>query len=238
MPWFRRADGSMSAEDKDKKDDDIEFKPEKLKEDITKDIETKLTDFSTKQDEKMKPLLDMAASIAADREERRKAAETAAAKKAKDDNDLTAEDFMLDPAAATKRAIAEGTSGLTKATLMLAAKQNKQDTLMEKEYYHGDIKTKVDAMIAQQSLEYQCRADVVENCYKTVVFDHMKDIQEGKVKARTSSSNFDTGGTGGHKIEGKEGENETLTDDEKKAAAAFGLNDKDWIKSRREMSYV
>ena len=237
MPWYRKSDGEVKPGD-EKKDDDVEFKPEKLKEDITKEFDTKFTEYQTKQDEKMKPLLDMASNIERDRLAREEKARKESEKKDKDDNALTSEDFMLDPAGSTKRAIAEGTAGLTKATLMLAARGNIRETLESKEYYHGDFKAKVDAMIASQSLEMQCRPDVIENCYKVIMADHMKDIQEGKIKARTSSATFDTGSTGGHKVEGKEGENETLTADEKQAAAAMGINDKDWIKSRRELSFV
>lgn len=237
MPWFRREDGSMAVKDDKDKVDDIEFKPEKLKEDITKDFETKLTKFGTDQDAKMKPLLDMAANIEKDRLERERKAAEATAKKERDDNSLTNEDFMLDPKEATRRAIAEGTSGLTKATMMLAARGNIRETLQDKEYYHGDFKAKVDEMVAQQSLENQCRPDVVENCYLVQVAKNMKEIQEGKIKARTSSATFEGGSTGGHKADSSDTP-ETLTADEEKAAAAMNIKKEDWIKSRRELSFV
>jgi hypothetical protein len=238
MPWYRKNDGEVKPGDEKKEDEDIEFKPEKLKEDIGKDLDERFTKFSTANDEKMKPLLTMAENIEKDRIAREERARKEAEKKDKDDNALTSEDFMLDPAGATKRAIAEGTSGLTRATMMLAARGNIRETLEDKEYYHGDFKTKVDEMIANQPLEAQCRPDVIENCYLVILAKNMKDIQEGKVKARVSGSTFDSGGTGGHKAEGKEGENDTLTADEKQAAAAMGINEKDWAKSRRELSFV
>lgn len=237
--WRRASDGSMKPGDDDNKDglEDIEFKPEKLKEDITKDFETRFTTFQTSQDEKMKPLLDMAANIERDRLAREDAAKKAAEKKAKDDNALTDEDFMLNPAEATRRAIAEGTSGVTRATMMLAARGNIRETLEDKPYYHGDVKAKIDKMIAMQSLENQCRPDVVENCYKAIVFDHMEDIKQGKIKERTSSANFEGNSTGGHKADSSDTP-ETLTADEEKAASAMGIKKEDWIKSRRELSFV
>lgn len=237
MPWFRKPDGEVKPGE-EKKEEEIEFKPEELKKDISTEFDNKLKTFGEEQDKKMKPLLDMAANIENDRKAREEKARKEAEKKDKDDNALTSEDFMLDPVAATQRAIKDGTSGLTKATMMLAARGNIRETLQDKEYYHGDFKAEVDTMIAHQSLENQCRPDVVENCYLVTLAKHMKDINEGKIKARTSGMSFETGGTGGHKPEGKEGENETLTSDEKQAAAAMGIPEKEWIKSRRELTFV
>lgn len=237
MPWFRRSDGSMGVKDEKEGLEDVEFKPEKLKEDITKDFDTKFTEFQTKQDEKMKPLLDMAANIERDRKEREETAKKAAEKKEREDNSLTSEDFMLDPLGATRRAIQEGTQGVARATMMLAARGNIRETLEDKPYYHGEFKTKVDAMIANQSLDNQCRPDVVENCYKVILADHITEINEGKIKARTSGMSFEGGSTGGHKADNTESA-ETLTADEEKAAAAMGIKKEDWIKSRRELSFV
>jgi hypothetical protein len=235
--WVKRSDGSMGVKDDKEKDDDIEFKPEKLKEDITKDIETRFTDFQTKQTETLKPLLTMAENIERDRLSREKAAKDAAEKKNKEDNQVTDEDFLINPAEATQRLVNEGTKGIARATMMLAARGNIRETMEGKEYYHGDVKSKVDTMIAQQSLEMQCRPDVVENCYKAVVFDHMKDISEGKIKARTSGSTFEGGSTGAHTPDTKESD-EVLTADEKQAAKNFGLTEKQWVESKREMTFV
>lgn len=238
MPWYKRSDGSMAAGEEKGKDDDIEFKPEKLKEDIGKDLDDRFTKFQTANDEKMKPLLTMAENIEKDRLAREKAATDAAKKKEREDSALTNEDFMLDPAEATRRAIAEGTSGLTTGVKMLAARGNIRETLQDQEYYHGDLKTKIDSMVAAQSLDNQCRSDVVLNCYKTVVFDHMKDINEGKIKAKTSSSTFEGGSTGGHKADSDNSTAETMTEDEKRAASAMGIKPDEWIKSRKELSFV
>lgn len=229
MPWYRREDGSMTEGNKLA---DVEFKPEQLKEELTTSFKTSLTEMQTAQDEKMKPLLEMAAAIAQERSDRAEAARVAAAAKNKGP-EVTAEDFMLDPADAVSR-MQHGTNTAVK---MLAAKMNKQDALQDKEYYHGDIKTKVDAMIASQSLDNQCRADVVENCYKLVMFDHMKDINEGKIKSRTSANVFESSSATGNNGESKESA-DVLTAEEKQVAKRMNISEKDWAKSKRELTYV
>src|ERR1700692_2946691 len=139
---------------------DIEFKPEQLEAKITENFTSALAKFREEQAEANKPLQEMAAAIMAERNERTaKAQREAAAKNAKD-SEVTAEDYLLDPEGATKRAM----QPLARATMGLAAKEAKREALGDKEYYHGDIKSKVDAMIAQQPLESQTRADVIENC--------------------------------------------------------------------------
>ena len=228
MPWYRR-DGQLVEGEKL---DDVEFKPEKLKEELTTSFKTSLTEMQAAQDEKMRPILEMAAAMAQERADRAEAARVAAAN-ANKGPEVTAEDFMLDPADAVSRM----NRGTNTAVKMLAAKMNKQDALADKEYYHGDIKSKVDAMISQQTLDAQCRADVVENCYKLVMFDHMKDIQEGKIKSRNSANVFDSNSSSGNS--GKsEGESETLNADEKLVAKRMGISEKDWITSRRQLEYV
>jgi hypothetical protein len=236
--WFRRQSGQvLPGEEKDNKDDDIEFKPEKLKEDITKDFDTKLTEFQKKQEDTLKPLLTMAENLEKDRLEREKKAKEATEKKNREENEITNEDFLLDSADATRRIVQQANTPIVTVTKMMLAKSNLRDTMEGKPYYAA-LKAKVDAMVAQQSLDNQCRADVVENCYKAIVFDHMEEIKEGKIKAQTSSMSFEQGGTGGHSGGGKDESTETMTDDEVKAAAAMGIKKEDWIKSRKELTYV
>lgn len=231
MPWYKRPDGSMSGEDKN---EDIEFKPEKLKEDITKDFGEKLTAMQTAQDEKMKPLLDMASQLAADRKEREEAAKKAAEKKTSEDSTLTSEDFMLDPVDAIRRA----QQPVAKATMMLAARMATKDTLEGKEYYHGEFKTQVDALVASMSLEQQMNPASIENCYKIAFADNYKAISEGKIKARTASSQFDSTGTGGHNGGDKTDTFDTLTKEEEHMAKTFGMTNEQWAKSKKELEYV
>lgn len=238
MPWIRKSDGSMGEGDANS---DIEIKPEQLKKDITEHVDNKLAEsfktFGEANDAKLKPLLDMAASIAQDKADKAEAARKATENKNREDNQLTTEDFMLDPLDATRRAQAP----LASAVKMLAARSAIRETFENVEsfpYYTGDVKAKVDAMIAQQPLDAQMRSDVISNCYKAVVHDHLKEIQEGKLKARGSAAMFDGGSSGGHTGKSGESTTETLTEEEKAAAKVFGMSEADWSKSKRELSYV
>lgn len=231
MPWYRKPDGSMSDENKL---EDIEFKPEKLKEDITKDFGEKLTAMQTAQDEKMKPLLDMATQLAADRAERAELARKAAEKKATENQELTSEDFLLDPIEAIRRA----QQPVAKATMMLAARMATKDTLEGKEYYHGEFKTQVDALVASMSLEQQMNPASIENCYKIAFADNYKAITEGTIKARTSSSQFESSSTGGHSGSGKTDSLDALTKEEEHMAKTFGMTNEQWAKSKKELEYV
>jgi hypothetical protein len=231
--WKKMVDGSFKPAD-DNDNSDIEFKPEKLKEDITNEVKSSLSAFETKNNETLKPILEMAAQIKADRESRAEAARKAEENKNNKENEVTSEDFMLDPAEAVRRQM----QGTNTAVMMLAARAALRETLEDKEYYYGDIKQKVDAMVAQQPLPSQCRADVIQNAYKLVMFDHMKEVQEGKIKARNTSAIFEGGSTGGHDGKKADDANESMTADEKLVASKMGISDKDWISSRRELSYV
>lgn len=231
--WFRRADGSVTSE---KPNDlkDIEFKPEVLKADIETSLTTKLTEFSSEQEKKFKPLFDMAATIEADRAAKSNKEAQERSKKQREDNEVTDEDFMLDPSSAVDRKL----SGTNTAVKMLAARMAKQDTLGDKEYYHGDVKSKVDAMLSAQSVDAQCRADVIENCYKVVCFDMQKDIADGKIKAKTSSATFEGGSTGAHSGRDTTEKSDDLTTEEKFVAQKMGISEKDWAASKRELTYV
>ena len=231
--WFRRPDGSVSSEKPDSLKD-IEFKPEVLKADIETSLTSKLTEFSTEQEKKFKPLFDMAAAIEADRAAKSAKEQTERNKKQREENEVTDEDFMLDPTGAVDRKM----HGTNTAVKMLAARMAKQDTLGDKEYYHGEIKSKVDAMLAAQSVDSQCRADVIENCYKVVCFDAQKDIAEGKIKAKTSSATFEGGSTGAHSGKDTIEKSDDLTAEEKFVAQKMGISEKDWASSKRELTYV
>lgn len=231
--WKKNTDGSFTPAD-EKGLKDVEFKPEVFKTELSTEFKTLLSEQETKHQETLKPLLDMAASINKEREDRAEAARKASETKTREDNTITDEDFLLDPMGSVDKKL----SGTNTAVKMLAARMAKQDTLAEKEYYHGDIKSKVDAMLAAQTVESQMRPDVIENCYKLVMFDHMKDINDGKIKARNSAGTFEGGSTGAHSGTKAEGAEESMTAEEKLVASRMGVSEKDWISSRKELQYV
>ena len=229
--WVRRGDGSL-GEGKDLSD--IEFKPEEFEKKLTTSFKTQLDEMQTKQNESMKPLLDMAASIAAEKTEKVEAARVAAAKKTAETNEVTMEDFMLDPEDAMRRKL-EPTN---RALMMLAARGALREQMEDKEYYHGDMKSKIDALVSTLPLAQQTNAASIENCYKIVVYDHQKDITDGKIKARNTAAIFAGDSTGGHSGKESSDSGETLSADEKLVASRMGISDKDWISSRKELTYV
>lgn len=232
MAWFRRSDGSFKAGEE--QHGEVEFDPAKFKGEITTEITGKFGEYQTKNDEKLAPVLEFITSFKADQESRAAAARKIAEDKAKGDNQLTEEDYLLDPIEATRRAM-EPTNI---AVRLLASRQARREVLEDKEYYHGELKTKVDAMIDQQPLNLRHDPNVITNCYKLVMYDNDADIKAGKIKARNTGAIFESGGTGGHSgKEGGEGE-ESWSKEEETAAGHMGLTKKDWIASRKELTYV
>lgn len=234
MSWFKNKDGVLTPKDDNANVEDLEFKPEKFKTELETSVQAKLDALKTGFESSLKPLNDMALQIAEDRKVNAERARKAAEAKTSEENQITTEDYILDPQAATRREL----QPLAIATMKLNAKVARADYLANKEYYHGDVKAKVDAMIENQPLSNQARADVVENCYKLVLFDYQKDIAEGKLKARNTSGIFEGGSTGGHAGDKTSTAEEELSADEKFVASKMGISDKDWIKSRKELSYV
>jgi hypothetical protein len=231
MPWYRRGDGSLTPGDK--KEEDIEFKPEELKKDINESVKAALEEIETKRASEMKPIHDMVSAINKDREDRANAAAKLAAEKKKEENQVSDEDFLLDPAGATAKAIAPTNN----AVYMLAARQARSEVLGDKEYYYGDVKNEVDKMIQLQPLARQSDVSLIENCYKLVMYDKQKDIADGKLKIRNNSASFQSNGTGAPSAEDKN-KDEDWSKEEENAAKSMGFSKKEWITSRKELTYV
>jgi hypothetical protein len=160
MAWFKKDRSGQLVEMQGERPSndlsDIEFNPSKLKEELTSTFTAQMQAFQEQQAAANKPLLDMAAAIQAERAERAENNRRAAAQKATEEDSVSAEDFMLDPEAATKRAM----QPIARSTMMLAAKMARQETLADSDYYHGDVKTKTDGLIASLPLE-----PAVESCF-------------------------------------------------------------------------
>src|ERR1700690_857435 len=238
MAWFKKdRSGQMIQMEGDRPNNDlsdIEFNPSKFKEELTTSFTTQMTAMQESMAAANKPLLDMAAAIQQERAERAENARRAAAAKTAEENSVSAEDYMLDPEAATKRAM----QPVAQATMMLAAKMARQETLSDSDYYHGDVKTKTDGLIASLPLAQQSNPASILNCYKIACFDAQEDIADGKLKSKNAAVVFEGGSTGAHSGTSTGEGNETLTADEKQAAAALGMSEKEGSKSRREMVYV
>jgi hypothetical protein len=223
----------MTAEEERKAKSDIEIDPSKLKEELSTEINGNFTKFKEAQDEQMKPVLSFVEEMRKEREDRKKAEEDNARREAAKNEEVGEEAWLLDPSKAVEAKL----KPTQLAVLSLAANQARRDTLDDKEYYYGDIKTKVDQMIEAQPLNQRVSKTVIENCYKLVMFDHQKDIAEGKIKARNNSASFESTGTGAHSSKSGEHEEE-MSQDEKQAASALGVSEADWKKTKKELTYV
>ena len=138
-----------------------------------------------------------------------------------------------------KEAIRRATEGQSVAIMTLRADGIRRETFEDQEkfkYYTGDFKSKVDALIAGQNLTARNDSSVVENCYKTVLADHMDQILEGKLKSRfasgTSSSGTSSGSAGDSGSGGREKAkiDASLEKDIRRAAAQTGYSYEDYVK--------
>lgn len=167
--------------------------------------------------------------------QKKKDDDAAAARKAADDKNKSDEEleelFLTDP----KKAVEVATKGQQQLILTLRADNIKREVFEDAEkykYYHGDFKKKVDALLANQTLAAKNDPTVVENCYKSVLADHMDDIIQGKLKARFAQGTTNTNGTDGGKAGGDGGKKEyQITDDIKKLAKQFGMKPEEYAEA-------
>jgi hypothetical protein len=232
--WKRSSDGEVQQGNESNKPGE-EFDPNKFQEAVQTSVKTQMEEFYKKSEEANKPVHDFIGTLQKEREERAAKAKAEQEKKAREDNAVTDEDFLLDPTAAVSRAL----DPTKRALLTVAAKQLRSEVLGEMDYYHGDIKAKVDEILGNQTLAAQNDPSILRNTYKIVMFDHQKDIQDGKIKARNMSGVFQSDGTGGHSGKGKgEDQMDELSADEKFAAKQMGISEKAWQESKKELVYV
>lgn len=234
MAWFKRSDGSMSAEEERRNKSDIEIDPAKLKEDLSGEISGNLKKFKEDQDEQLKPVLSFVEEMRAEREERKRAEAEEQRKRVAKENEVDDTDWLLDPSKAVEKKL----QPTQMAVLSLASKQARQEILGDKDFYYGDIKVEIDKRIDAQPLNQRTNPTMIENCYKLVLFDKQKEIAEGKIRARNNAASFESKGTGGHSGKGAEDHDEELSADEKFAAKALGMDEKDWKSSKKELTYV
>lgn len=239
MPWWKKSSGELVEGDKKPDDTSSEFKPDDLKKDIDKSIDDKLKAFSDTISTGMKPMQEMAETMKKEREAREKAEKEAREKAKKEDEGSFEDNFILDPAGAVKNLVESATSKRDPAIIALASRQVTQDTLGDEEFYHGKVKQDTDKYIAGLPANQKTDPATIKNCFKLAYMDNLKEIQEGKIKSRTSEmSNFGNNGTGGHSGKSSAEADESLNDVEKKIAASLGISDKDYAASKKDMAFV
>lgn len=226
-----------------KKDDEFELKPKDVKDKLDK-----LDGFETRfnnMDEKLKGLDDISAFIKEQKAEKEKTAREEAARKAAEhkaqlETDIN-DEFLTDPAAATRKMLNESMSPLVETQINTAARLQMKE-LFESEperfEYASDptIKKEVEAHVASLPLNQRANPAAIENCYYVATGRHQADIKEGKIKSRTAAAS--SSGSGTHESQGGNDRPIVLSEQEKKAAKVFGLKEEDYAKSKKELSYV
>lgn len=230
IPWL------TPESEKEEKDQEIELKPKDVKEKLDKidAMESKVAQI----DDIKKGVDSMNAFIAqakADRVAAQQRAEEAEAAKRQKTEDENAPTFEDDPDGALSRRL----DPILKQNYLLTAKQNIRDMVEgnQLEFYTGDIKAEVDKLVEAQAMRgVPVSTEYIENAYYIAKGKREKDIAEDKIKSRFSAVSGPSSGTGG--LESDPDKNKkTLSEEEKRYAAALGIKDEDYNKYR-EAEYV
>jgi hypothetical protein len=134
--------------------------------------------------------------------------------------------------------INERVSATTRVAIMAVAKQTRAEVLGAKEYYHGDFKKQVDALIESTTdITQTTMPQYLENCYNVVLGQNMDKIMKGEMKKSTSLHSFSDGGNSG-KSGTESGPVKVEYRDNKSsyAAKAMGLTDEDFEKAAKEQA--
>jgi len=240
--WWQ-SEKEPDKKDDYKDDDKFELKPKEVKEKLDK-----LDGFDTRfnsMDEKLKSLDAISDYIKEQKAEKEKATRAEATKKANEhkaqtDTELE-EEFLTDPASATRRLLSEAMNPLVETQINTAAR------LQMKELFENDpdrfeyatdptIKKEIETHVASLPLAQRANPAAIENCYYVATGRHQAEIKEGKIKSRTSA--VSSSGSGSNTEKKDSDGTIVLNDAEKKAAKVFGLKEEDYAKSKKELSYV
>ncbi|HEY1644809.1 MAG TPA: hypothetical protein VGF75_00300 [Candidatus Saccharimonadales bacterium] len=135
----------------------------------------------------------------------------------------------------TKRVIDTRFNQVNQTAMRAEARETRRSVFEDIEnfpYYTGDLKQKIDEMIEKEPLTNQVNPLMARNCYKIVVADHIKDIQDGKVRSRLSAA---TGSSTSTTTTTDVNALPTLTDDEKKTAKGMGIPEAEWAKAKKDL---
>ena len=179
-----------------------------------------------------------------EKERKEKEAKEAAARRQEAEGTVEEQIEALMLSGKTKEAIALATQGQTQAIKAVHADNVRRELFEAQDkfkYYHGDIKREVDALLANQAVDFRMNPANIENCYHTVVGKHNGEILEGKIKTRFAAS------SGGSVSKGEAGDtgaddkkNLKLSDEAKKAARLLGFDEDTYKKMLDEdgVAYV
>lgn len=217
-----------------------------IEEDAGKQVEAKFASLEESQKKTNETLGTLAETIAAmsKRETDKQAAiDKAARDKAEADRRAAAAGETTDDkfnrfAENPDKYISEQTSGATKIAMITAGRQVRAEVLGDKEYYTGEFKASVNAIIeAEPNIALWSNPSFILNCYKIVLADNFEKIQSGELKKQAHFMGGSDGNNGGGRkddpnakptIEYRDQPN-APANKAKYAAAQMGLTEEDII---------
>jgi len=231
MKWLRREDDGEGG------NKEIEIKPEDFSKALKPELDSIKSGLSTELDAKLAPI----AAYIAKQQEKDDAAEADRKRqqeaRSREDSEIKPEDYLTDPDGVMDKKLGPIVNVVrTQSAIIMRDK-----VLGKMEYYASDpeFQSKVDALIDAQPIENRANAAVIMNAYKTVHYDFIDKIKEGKVKTLASAANMNGNSTGGHSGNNNSKEDDkTLSSEEKAYARKMGLTEEQWIQGRRELEYV
>jgi hypothetical protein len=233
MPWWsNKTEIDPEKKPEEKKDDEIELKPKDVKAKLDKidSLDTSITELKTKT-----AVLDRMSSYLDEQDAAKRVAKAKElAEKVEKNGEELDELWVTDPKKAMEMQIQPLINSQINTTSLVVRKQIFDDEKFP--YYHGEFAKKVDSYI--DGLPITARADpaTIKNCYKIVLADHMQDIADGKLKSKFAAAS--TTSTG-NSVDIKQEKDIVLTDAQKKAARAFGYDEKTYGKLlSEEQNYV
>lgn len=172
-------------------------------------------------------------SFQQEREEEKRKKQQQQQQQQSQESDEEFESLMLtDP----KKAVSMALGPTQQAVLSLRADNLRREIFEDSKkfkYYHGDIKSEVDRLLAAQPITARVDPSVIENAYLTIVGKHHDEIMEGKLKDRFAASDSSGRGTssGSAGDSGADGKKTlVITDDIRKLAKAFGTTPEEYAK--------
>lgn len=230
MAWFERA----KKENREENQDDLEIKPTKEMEEKLGKIDT--LESSVNEIKSKTAVLDRMTTYLDEQDAAKRAAKAKElADKTKVNSEEMDEKWLTDP----KAAFNDSVQPLVLATINANSRATRREIFDDPkfEYYTGDFKKEVDALI-DNSLAPSARNDQqsIENCYFLVLGKKTREIAEGKIKSRFAAVSTASAGTGTSKTD--QTDTTPLTDEEKRAASRFGMTEAEYGKIKKELNYV
>lgn len=236
LEWLKQ---KPAKEPEAKGDEEFELKPKDVHDKLAKvdGLETSLNELKAKSG-----TLDRMAVFLDEQEHIKATKKTEDEKKRRQEAEGDLEDeFLTDPAAATRKMLASQMNPLITAQVNTSAGIIMRDLFSgspdEFEYANDPtIKKEVEQRLMTLPLDQRANPESIRNCYYVVEGRHRQEIKEGKIKSSLSAAGSSGNGKGAPTA--RQDEVVILSDAEKRAAKIFGMKDEDYGKSKKELSYV